>query len=315
MQAYLARRLLLTLFILLCISIFIFISIRAIPGDIVQVLLGPDATKETVTALRKSMGLDRPLYIQYFTWLVHVLQGDLGDSLRTSRPVLGEILYRFPVTLELTVLSMIMSLTLAIPMGVVGAVKQNNWFDHLLRPISIFGLSVPSFWWGVLFIILLSRYLPEFYSSGYVGIFENFRENIKAMIPPAIALGIAMAAVVTRFVRSSLVEILQEDYVRTARAKGLTELITVGKHALRNAFINVLTIIGLQFGSLLSGAVLVEFVFSLPGVGRLALDAVLQRDYPMVQGTVIFIAFTFVMVNLVVDLLYGVLDPRIRVSR
>lgn len=314
MQAYIARRLLLTVFILLCISIIIFISIHAIPGDIVQILLGQEATPQTVAALRKSMGLDRPLYVQYFTWLSQVLQGNLGDSLRTGRPVLGEILYRFPVTLELTVFSMIISLALAIPMGVAGAVKQNSWFDHLLRPVSIFGLSVPSFWWGVLFIIILSHYLPQFYSSGYVSIFENVRENMKAMIPPAVALGIAMAAVVTRFTRSSLVEILQEDYVRTARAKGLTELVTVGKHALRNAFINVLTIVGLQFSSLLSGAVLVEFVFSLPGVGRLALDAVLQRDYPMVQGTVIFIAFMFVMVNLIVDVLYGVLDPRIRVS-
>ncbi len=314
MQTYIARRLLLTLFILICISIIIFISIHAIPGDIVEVLLGQEATKENAAALRKTMGLDKPLYVQYFNWLLNVLQGNLGDSLRTGRSVLGEILYRFPVTLELTLLSMIISLALSIPMGVAGAVKQNSWFDHLLRPVSIFGLSVPSFWWGVLFIILLSHFLPQFYSSGYVSIFENFRENMKAMIPPAIALGIAMAAVVTRFTRSSLVEILQEDYVRTARAKGLTESVTVGKHALRNALINVLTIVGLQFSSLLSGAVLVEFVFSLPGVGRLALDAVLQRDYPMVQGTVIFIAFMFVMVNLIVDLLYGVLDPRVRVS-
>ncbi len=209
---------------------------------------------------------------------------------------------------------MCISLLISIPTGVACAVRKNSWFDHLLRPISILGLSVPSFWWGVLFIILISRYLPQFYTSGYAGFLEDTQANLKAMIPPAVALGIAMAAVVTRFTRSSLIEALQEDYVMTARAKGLTEVRTVGKHALRNSLINVLTIVGLQWGSLLSGAVLVEYVFSLPGVGRLALDGVLQRDYPMVQGTVLVIAFLFVLTNLLVDILYGFLDPRVRLS-
>jgi peptide/nickel transport system permease protein len=313
-HTYLARRLLLTLFILICLSIIVFMAIHAIPGDIVEVMLGQEATPQNVAALRKSLGLDRPLHVQYFTWLFNLLRGDMGESLRTGMPVLGEILYRLPVTLELTLFAMFLSLLIAIPMGVACAVKQGSWFDHLLRPISILGLSVPSFWWGVVLIILISRFLPQFYSSGYVSISEDLQANLKAIIPPAVALGIAMAAVVTRFTRSSLVEVLQEDYITTARAKGLTEAATVGKHGLRNAMVNVLTIVGLQLGTLLSGAVLVEYVFFLPGVGRLALDAVLQRDYPMVQGTVLVIATLFILTNLLVDILYGVLDPRVRVS-
>jgi peptide/nickel transport system permease protein len=314
MYSYIMRRLLLTVFILLSISVVVYVSMRAIPGNIVEVMLGIEATPERVAALKKALGLDKPIYVQYFKWLFNVLQGNLGESLRTGRPVLAEILYRLPVTAELTLCAMLISLFAAIPMGIACAVKQNSWFDHLLRPISIIGLSVPSFWWGILFIILISYYVPQFYSAGYVSIFQDFSGNFKAIFPPALALGIAMAAVVTRFTRSSLIEVLQEDYITTARAKGLAEVKVVGKHGLRNSLINVLTIVGLQAASLLGGAVLVESVFSLPGVGRLALDAVLQRDYPMVQGAILLIAFLFVLVNLVVDLLYGLLDPRIRLA-
>lgn len=314
MYTYIARRLILTLFILFSLSIVLFISIHAIPGDIVEVMLGIEATPESVAALKKAMGLDKPVYVQYLKWLSNVVQGNLGESLRTGRPILSEVLYRLPLTLQLSLYSMLISLFIAIPMGIASAVKQNSWFDHILRPISIVGLSVPTFWWGILFIILISYYMPSFYSGGYVSIFEDFWGNFKAIFPPALALGIAMAAVVTRFTRSSLIEVLQEDYIITARAKGLAERFVVGKHGLRNSLINVLTIVGLQAAQLLGGAVLIETVFSLPGVGRLALDAVLQRDYPMVQGAILVISFLFVMVNLVVDLLYGLLDPRIRLS-
>ena len=314
MYTYVARRLIHTAFILFILSILVFVAIHAIPGSIVNILLGIEATPESVAALEKSMGLDKPVYVQYVKWLSHIVQGNLGDSLRTGRPVLGEILYRLPVTLQVIFHAMIISLFIAIPVGIVSAVKQNSWFDHILRPLSIVGLSVPTFWWGILFIILISYYIPSFYSGGYVSIFKDFWGNFKAIFPPALALGIAMAAVVTRFTRSSLIEVLQEDYIVTARAKGLAEVLVVGKHGLRNSLINVLTIVGLQAGSLLAGAVLVEAVFSLPGVGRLALDAVYQRDYPMVQGSILVISFLFVMVNLVVDLLYGLLDPRIRIS-
>jgi len=314
MYTYIVRRLIHTAFILFVLSILVFVAIHAIPGSIVNILLGIEATPESVAALEKSMGLDKPVYVQYVKWLSHIVQGNLGDSLRTGRPVLGEILYRLPVTLQVIFHAMIISLFIAIPVGIVSAVKQNSWFDHILRPLSIVGLSVPTFWWGILFIILISYYIPSFYSGGYVCIFKDFWGNFKAIFPPSLALGIAMAAVVTRFTRSSLIEVLQEDYIVTARAKGLAEVLVVGKHGLRNSLINVLTIVGLQAGSLLAGAVLVEAVFSLPGVGRLALDAVYQRDYPMVQGSILVISFLFVMVNLVVDLLYGLLDPRIRIS-
>ena len=314
MYTYIARRLILTIFILFSLSIVLFVAMHAIPGGIVEVMLGIEATPESVAALEKAFGLDKPLYVQYLKWLSKVVQGNLGDSLRTGRPVLGEVLYRLPLTLQLTLYSMIISLFIAIPMGIASAVKQNSLFDHILRPISIVGLSVPTFWWGILFIILISYYIPSFYSGGYVSIFKDFWGNFKAIFPPALALGIAMAAVVTRFTRSSLIEVLQEDYITTARAKGMNELLVVGKHGLRNSMINVLTIVGLQAAQLLGGAVLIETVFSLPGVGRLALDAVLQRDYPMVQGSILMISFLFVLVNLVVDLLYGLLDPRIRIS-
>ncbi len=314
MYTYIARRLILTIFILFSLSIVLFVAMHAIPGDIVEVMLGIEATPESVAALKKAFGLDKPIYVQYLKWLSKVVQGNLGDSLRTGRPILGEVLYRLPLTLQLTLYSMIISLFIAIPMGIASAVKQNSLFDHILRPISIVGLSVPTFWWGILFIILISYYIPSFYSGGYVSIFKDFWGNFKAIFPPALALGIAMAAVVTRFTRSSLIEVLQEDYITTARAKGMNELLVVGKHGLRNSMINVLTIVGLQAAQLLGGAVLIETVFSLPGVGRLALDAVLQRDYPMVQGSILMISFLFVLVNLVVDLLYGLLDPRIRIS-
>ena len=277
-------------------------------------MLGIEATPQSVAALKKAMGLDQPIYVQYLKWLYNVAQGNLGESLRNGRPILGEILYRLPVTLELIFFAMIISLCFAIPIGIISAIKQNSWFDHILRPISIVGLSVPSFWWGIVFIILISYYIPSFYSGGYISIFKDFWGNFKAIFPPSLAMGIAMAAVVTRFTRSSLIEVLQEDYITTARAKGLSERMVVGKHGLRNSLINVLTIVGLQAGYLLSGAVLVETVFSLPGVGRLALEAVYQRDYPMVQGAILVTSFIFVMVNLVVDLLYGLLDPRIRLS-
>jgi len=314
MYTYIARRLILTVFILFSLSIVLFISMHAIPGNIVEVMLGVEATPESVAALNKAFGLDKPIYVQYLKWLANVVQGDLGDSLRTGRPVLGEILYRLPLTIQLTIYAMIISLCIAIPMGIASALKRDSWFDHILRPISIVGLSVPTFWWGILFIILISYYIPSFYSGGYVSIFKDFWGNFKAIFPPALALGIAMAAVVTRFTRSSLIEVLQEDYITTARAKGMSEVFVVGKHGLRNAMINVLTIVGLQTAALLGGAVFLETVFSLPGVGRLALEAVQQRDYPMVQGAVLMISFLFVMVNLVVDLLYGLLDPRIRLS-
>ncbi len=314
MYAFLARRLILAVIILFCLSIIVFIAIHSIPGDLAQVMLGPAATEQAVTALRKSMGLDKPLHEQYLSWIVNLIKGNMGNSLRMGTPVFDEIYSRLPVTLELIVLATLLSLIIAIPIGVVCAVKRNSWFDHLLRPVSIFGLSVPDFWWAVLFIILISYYFPQLYTPEYVSMLVNFGENMKTMIPASVALGITMAAMVMRYVRSSLSEVLMADYIVTARAKGLSEMVTVGKHAMRNAMIDVLTVVGLQMGALLSGAVLVEIVFSLPGVGRMALDAVLQRDYPVVQGTVMVIAALFILINLLVDILYSVLDPRIRVS-
>ncbi len=314
MYTFIVRRLLLAVFVLFCLSIIVFFAVHMIPGDMVQVMLGPAATKEAIAALRKSFGLNQPLYVQYFLWILNLLQGNLGESLRMGAPVLDAIISRFPVTLELILLAMGLALLIAFPIGIICAVKHNSWFDHLLRPVSVIGLSVPDFWWAVILIIVISTYFPQFYIVEYMGFFDNFAVNLKAILPAAIALGITMSAVIIRFVRSSLIEVLQTDYITTARAKGLSETVTIGKHALRNTSTDVLTIIGLQMGALISGAVLVEVVFGLPGVGRLALDAVRQRDYPMVQGTVLFMASFFIFINLLVDILYGILDPRIRIS-
>ncbi len=314
MYAFIIRRLLLAVFILFCLSIIVFTAVHMIPGDMVQVMLGPAATAEAVDALRKSFGLDQPLYVQYFIWIFNLVQGNLGESLRMGAPVLDSILTRFPITLELILMAMGLALFIAFPIGIICAVKRNSWFDHMLRPVSVLGLSVPDFWWAVIFIIVISTYFPEFYIVEYVGLFDDLALNLQAMLPAAVALGITLTAVIIRFVRSSLIEVLQTDYITTARAKGLSETVTIGKHALRNASIDVLTIIGLQMGALISGAVLVEVVFGLPGIGRLALDAVRQRDYPMVQGTVLFMASFFILINLLVDILYGFLDPRIRIS-
>jgi peptide/nickel transport system permease protein len=308
---YLAKRLLSVIPTVFGISVVVFLSVHLVPGDAVDVLLGTSRTPQAAKALRDLFGLDRPLYVQYLDWLGGVLHGDFGRSLRTGEPVLHMIAVRFPTTLELTVAAMIVCLLIAIPAGVLAAVKQNTPIDYALSLFAFLGLSTPSFWLGTLLIILFAIVIPVLPPAGFVSLREDPVQNLKSLILPAVTLGTALSAVVMRMTRASLLDVIRQDYIKTARAKGLREQTVVLRHALKNAFIPVLTTIGLQAGYLLGGAVVIEQVFSWPGVGRLTLDAVLQRDYPLVQGTVMLFALSFVLINIVVDVLYAVLNPQI----
>jgi len=311
---YIINRLLSTLLVLLGASLVVFLAARLVPGDVVEVMLGTEASPERVAELRRVFGLDQPLPLQYLSWLGGVLRGELGRSLRTGNSVAGEILTRLPVTLELTIFALFFSLLISLPTGIISAVKENTTSDYILNTLALIGLSIPDFWLGTLLILFASFYLPWLYTASFRRLWVDPVSNIRSMILPALSLGIAMAAVVMRMIRSSLREVLEQDYIRTARAKGVKELDVIRHHALRNASINVITIIGLQAGYLLGGAVIIEMVFSLPGIGRLALDAALQRDYPMIQGTALFITALFSLVNLGVDILYAYLDPTIRIG-
>ncbi|HUX88249.1 MAG TPA: ABC transporter permease [Chloroflexota bacterium] len=311
MFRYIIRRLLALIPVLLGISVVVFMLIHLVPGDVVSILLGPTATAPTRDALRKSLGLDQPIYIQYFRWLGNVLQGNLGTSIRTGQPVLHEILQRFPVTLELTLLSMVLAVIIGIAAGVIGAIKQYSKVDYAVTIFALAGLSIPNFLLATIFILffaLMVRWLPP---SGYVPFGQDPLENLKLMIMPALALGLGAASYVARMTRSSVLETLRQDYIRTAYAKGLRAWSVVIHHALKNALIPIVTVVGIQLGYLLGGAVIIETIYTLPGIGRLALDGINMRDYPVVQGTVLFITVVFVFINLAVDILYAYIDPRI----
>jgi len=316
MSSYLLRRILF-IFIpsLLGMSILVFVIMHMIPGSFVDVLLGigTDISEEQIANIEKAYGLDKPLATQYFYWMGNVLRGDLGNSLRTGKPVVGEIISRLPVTLELTLFSVILTLLLAIPAGVISAIRRNDLGDLVARLAALIGLSVPNFLLGTLLILYISLKLPgKLPTTGYAPFSEGIWENIKSMILPSISLALGMSATVMRMTRSSMLEELRQEYVQVARAKGLSERIVVLRHALRNGLIPVITVLGIQIGYLMGGTVIVEELFALPGIGRLALNAIYQRDYPVVQGTVLFISFVFVFMNMLTDLSYSVLDPRIQ---
>jgi peptide/nickel transport system permease protein len=298
--------------VLFGISVLVFGLVHLIPGDVAQVLLGTQATDQQIETLRRSFGLDRPLPVQYVDWLSHILQGDFGVSLRTSRPVLPDLVSRFGVTLQLTVVSMVIALAVAIPLGVASAANRAKTSDALARVLALLGLSIPNFWLGTMLILFVSLVLHWLPPVGFVSLLDNPWLGLQTLILPALALGTAVAAFIMRMVRSSLLEVLRQDYIRTANAKGLHDNAVLYRHALKNAFIPVLTVIGVQVGYLLGGAVIIESIFSLPGMGRFLLDSINNRDYSIVQGGVLLIALIFSLVNLSVDLVYGWLDPRIR---
>jgi peptide/nickel transport system permease protein len=308
---YILQRLFLALIVVLGVTFTVFLMIQFVPGDPARISLGQQANEEAIEARREQMGLNRPFLVQYGDWLFSALRGDLGDSLITGQPVTPQILGRLPATLQLAGLSILIGMVIAFPLGIIAATRQGSIVDWVATVISQLGVAVPDFWMAILLVLLFSSTLDVLPPSGYTPINESFRDWLDHMILPALTAGLISASIQTRFIRSAMLEVLGENYIRTAHAKGLRELTVVNKHALRNALITIVTVVGLQITALLSAVVVIEIVFSLPGLGRLALDAVLDRDYPLLQGSVLVIAVMVTAVNLFVDMLYFVLDPRI----
>ena len=316
MRTYLLKRLLLIIPTLLGAAALVFVIMRVIPGDVALLIFGGDQAgsvdPKQLEAMRHRLGIDRPMLVQFGTWLWGVLRFDFGTSLWTGRPVIEELLVRLPLSLELAVLATVVSVVLAIPLGMLAAVRQDSWVDYVIRVVSIGGLAIPSFWVGILIILLLVIYFgwgpPLEFTPPWVDPWANFQQ----MVWPVLTVGYRYAAVTTRMTRSTVLEVMREDYIRTAWAKGLQERAVVIRHALKNAMLPVITLIGTEFAFLIGGLVVTETVFTLNGVGRFVVDAVAHRDYPVVQALVFLIAFGFVVINLLVDLTYAWFDPRIR---
>ena len=311
MTGYIVRRMLTSIIVLFMVTLLVFGALHIIPGDPTTLMLGMEATEEARQALRHQLGLDLPVHIQYLTWLGKVLRGDLGQSLALKDDIGKLLVQRLPTTIPLAVLTMLIAVAIALPAGVLSALKRSSKTDWLISVFAFAGLSLPNFWVGVLLILVFSLYLRVLPPGGYVSIMDDPAEGIRRLLMPAVALGAALAASLTRMTRSSMLEVMGQDYIKTARAKGLAERTVIVAHALRNALIPTVTVMGLQIGQLLGGALIIEEIFSLPGVGRLTIHAVYDRDFPLVQGAVLFIAMVFSMVNLLVDMLYVYLDPRI----
>ncbi|MFQ6081765.1 MAG: nickel ABC transporter permease [Candidatus Aminicenantia bacterium] len=304
MSRFLLRRFTTTLIVLWGVGTLVFLLIHFIPGDPIEAMLGETAQQTDIEDLRERLGLNQPLLIQYKNYFLGLIQGDLGISIASGRKVTQEIWHHFPATAELALASIVVALLVSFPLGILAAVKKDSPWDITATVVSTLGLAIPNFWLGPLLIILFSIKFGIFPVSG--------RGSIAHLILPAITLGTALAALLTRIIKTSVVEELREDYVRTALAKGLSKRKVLMKHVLRNALIPIVTIMGLQIGSLLTGAIITETIFSWPGIGRLIIRAINQRDYPLVQGVIIFIAFIYISVNFITDIVYAIIDPRIR---
>ncbi|QJC50973.1 ABC transporter permease [Paenibacillus albicereus] len=331
MLNYAIRRLLMLVPVLLGMTVIVFMIIRAIPGDPAEVILGEKASPQSKEALRQELKLDEPLYVQYGDYLGKLLSGDLGQSIRSKEPIATEIGPYLAATLELTAFAMLFAIVVGVNAGIISAWRQNSWFDYASMLIALVGVSMPIFWLGLMeqwIFALELKWLPSIGRANprdpvdavtglylidtlVAGRFDQFGTVLKHLVLPGIALGTIPMAIIARMTRSSMLEVLRSDYIRTAKAKGLSQLGVIYKHALRNAFIPVLTVIGLQFGLLLGGAVLTETIFAWPGIGRYIFDAISARDYPVIQSGILIIAFLFVLINLLVDLLYAAVDPRI----
>jgi peptide/nickel transport system permease protein len=312
MTTYILRRLLYAIPVLIGASFLVFVSIRFVPGDPAIAIAGELATPELREQVRKDLRLDEPMLVQYGIYLQRMLQGDMGQSVRTRQPVLDEITLRLPKTLQLAFLSLLLAAIIGIPIGVISATRANSWVDAGSMTFALLGVSMPIFWLGLMMMILFSVMLPRWLGLSEPILPPTGTGTWKHMVMPIVALAATSMAIQARMTRACMLEVLRTDYIRTARAKGLSERKVVYKHALRNALVPIVTIIGLQFGTLLAGAVITETVFAWPGIGRLLIDSIGFRDYPVVQGTVLVITLGFVLVNLVVDILYAYLDPRIR---
>ena len=296
------------------VSIMVFCLQQLMPGDPALVLAGEERDPQVLAQIRAELWLDRPLVIQYFHWIGNVLQGDLGFSWRIRQPVLQLVATKLPVTAQLAVMAFVIAVSIGVPMGILSAVKKNTFWDYVANGVGLAGLSTPNFWLGIMLILIVSVQLGWLPPSGYVPLTEDWRQSLATTIMPAFVLGNALAAVLMRHTRSAMLTALEQDYVRTARAKGLMEFRVVLRHALRNALVPVVTLGALELGTLLSGAVLTEQVFSIPGFGKLIVDAVFNRDYPVVQGVVLVTATVYIGLNLLADIIYVFLNPRLRTS-
>jgi peptide/nickel transport system permease protein len=316
MQRYLVERIVELFLVLLFLSVIVFTIVRLIPGDPAAVMLGTEATPQALAQIRREMGLDAPIVVQYVRWLQNVvLKGNFGTSWVSQKPSLGLILGALPVTLQLVGSAFLVALLIAFPAGILAALRPRSWIDAGSTTFALAGISMPSFWLGIMLVLLFAlelRWLPP---SGHVAFTADPWGALRATLLPAVTLGVALAAPLTRFLRSGMLDVLALDYVRTARAKGLPERRVIARHALKNALLSVVTVLGLQLGALLGGSIVIEQVFGWPGLGRLSLAAIQQRDYGVVQGIVLFVATGFVLVNFAVDLVYLYLDPRIRYER
>lgn len=314
MGKYLLRRLVLLVPTLLGISALVLVLMRLLPGDAVDVLVGPELVlgPEQRKALYRLFGLDAPIHVHYVNWLVEVVQGNLGLSVRTAQPITQVIMQRLPITVELALLSTLLAWVIAIPLGVVSAVRRNGGLDFVAHVFGLIGLSVPNFWLATMLLLVTSLYTSWQPDLIWVSPFKDLGGNLQQMLLPVLSLSAVLMAVVMRMMRSSMLEVLGQDYIRTARSKGLREQIVLARHAFKNAAIPVITVQGIQVGYLLGGAVVIEQIFGMPGIGWTILNGIYQRDYPVVQGGVLFVAVAFVLVNLIVDLVYAYMDPRIR---
>ena len=335
MIGYLLRRVIGTIPVIVLISLLVFLLIHAAPGDPADLLLSDQASPEDIADARHRWGLDQPIYVQYFRFLLNMLQGDFGTSFRYSDPVITLIGERLPATIELAFVSMLIAIVLGVPLGVWAGAKPNSWADNLGSFFGFFGISMPSFWFGIMLILVVSGYFNWLPSSGrstygiargsetgfyiiaslFSGNFQAAWDGVRHIIMPAIALGTNMMGIIMRVTRSAVLEVMHEDYVRTARAKGVTESTVLWRHVLRNALVPVITVGGLELGTLLSGSIIVETVFAWPGSGSLLISAIQSRDYPLITGTVIIYTLAFVAINFMIDILYGAVDPRIRFEK
>jgi peptide/nickel transport system permease protein len=299
---------------LLALSVASFALVHVIPGDPALVMMGGEGTPQAVEELRRQLGLNRPLHVRYLEWLGQIAQGDLGQSLYNRTRVSEELLWRMPTTLALVALALIFSIAIGLPAGLLSAAFRNSWIDHAARLLTLASLSLPSVWLGLLLIIFFSLWLDLLPIVGYEPITQGFWKAIPYLILPSLSLGAYLAALITRLTRSSMLEVLNQDYVRTARAKGLRDRVVVMRHALRNALIPIVTVIGINVGILLGGSAVIETVFVLPGVGQLVVRSLYNRDLPVIQGLILYVAVVYVLINLIVDVLYTYLDPRLRPS-
>ena len=300
--------------VLFFVSVIIFVLINLVPGDAARLFLGEEAPPDALAALRHELGLDRPLYTQYLRWVGGMLRGDFGHSFKDNRKVLATVLQKVPVTGELTIAALLIAWTIAIPAGVVAAWRRRTAVDYSASAAALTGLSIPNFWLGIMLIYLFAVHLRWLPASGFVPLCQDPALNLKTIVMPAFVLGVVLAAVVMRQLRSSMLEVLSADYVRTANAKGLGGRVVLIRHALRNAVIPVITVMGIQMGTLLGGAVITETIFALPGLGRLAVESIYGRDYPMLEGVVMFSALAVLAINLAVDIVYSLIDPRIKLA-